>query len=132
MLPSDLEGWDWGLTNEKQKEVIAILELWQNQRRKLAMAEMRQMAAAGGERRFLQGSEGDGGEVKMMIHPISYHYWGQRLGYECWDQDSDFVREYLRDNPAARVRSRGEHLQVQVGGLGTVAARFGRFHKTYN
>lgn len=126
------EDWDLGLTAKQDTEVRAVLNDWQQQRIRLATVQMAQAAKAGGERRFIQGQDGDGGEVKMMIHPISYHYWGQRLGYECWDQDSDFVREYLRDNPAARVRSRGEHLQVQVGGLGTVAARFGRFHKTYN
>ncbi len=41
----------------------------------------------------------------MMIPPTSYHYWGQRLGYECWE-DAQFVREFLRDNEVCRVRSR--------------------------
>lgn len=131
MLPRHSEDWDWGLTNEKQKEVIAILEMWQGQRRKLAMAEMRQMAAAGGERRFLQGSEGDGGEVKMMIHPMSYHEWGQRVGYECW-QDDGFVREYLRDTPEARVKSRNTTPIISMAaGLGAVAQAHSKFHKVY-
>lgn len=33
----------------------------------------------------------------------SYHYWGRRLGYECW-QDAGFVNEVLRDHPEWRVR----------------------------
>ena len=34
----------------------------------------------------------------------AYHYWGQRLGYECW-KDKQFMREYLRDNPELAVRN---------------------------
>lgn len=45
-----------------------------------------------------------GGEHTVQIHPVSYHYWGQRLGYECWD-DPQFIREYKRDNDYARVQS---------------------------
>lgn len=73
---------------------------------------LREIAAAqktGGVRRFLRG-EG-GGEVEMMIHPTSYHYWGQRLGYECWD-DPTFRREYRRDNPVARVKSVSDRLTI--------------------
>lgn len=39
---------------------------------------------------------------KAVINGPDYHYWGQRLGYECWS-DPEFVREYLRDNPDSRV-----------------------------
>jgi hypothetical protein len=46
-----------------------------------------------------------GGEMKMMVPPESFHYWGQRLGYQCWN-DKQFCREYLRDNPECRVESR--------------------------
>lgn len=41
----------------------------------------------------------------MMIPPTSYHYWGQRLGYDCWEDDQ-FVREYWRDNEVCRVKTR--------------------------
>lgn len=41
---------------------------------------------------------------KAVINGPDYHYWGQRLGYECWD-DPEFVREYLRDNPDSRVNA---------------------------
>jgi hypothetical protein len=72
--------------------------------------EMAQAAKQGGERKILRGTDG-GGEVTMQIHPVSYHYWGQRLGYQCWD-DPQFCREYLRDNEAARVRSRSDKLTI--------------------
>lgn len=39
---------------------------------------------------------------KAVISGPDYHYWGQRLGYDCWN-DPQFVREYLRDNPDSRV-----------------------------
>jgi hypothetical protein len=53
------------------------------------------------------------GEVKMRVHPLFWHYWGQRLGYECWD-DNGFVREFLRDNESARVKNVRPRLTVQV------------------
>lgn len=72
-------------------------------------------AKAGGERRMLRGSNGGAaGAVKMMIEPASYHYWGQRLGYKCW-QDKQFVAEYLRDNPASRVKTVSERPTVVCG-----------------
>lgn len=47
----------------------------------------------------------------MMIPPTSYHYWGQRLGYECWE-DKQFVREFLRDNEVCRVKTRPVNTMV--------------------
>lgn len=41
---------------------------------------------------------------QMNAHPTAvvpiaaFHYWGQRLGYACWD-DPEFLREFKRDNP---------------------------------
>ena len=39
-----------------------------------------------------------------VLNGPDFHYWGQRLGYECWD-DPEFLREYLRDNPDSRVNA---------------------------
>jgi hypothetical protein len=63
------------------------------------------------------------GEINplMMVPPTSYHYWGLRLGYECWD-DEPFVREYLRDNEVSRVRSRPANATVGW----TAAVGYGR------
>lgn len=71
------------------------------------------------ERRAVEGI----GEAKLEITPDAYHYWGQRLGYECWN-DPQFIREYQRDNEAARVRCHGT--KIQVGFTGEK-----RFSKTY-
>ena len=42
------------------------------------------------------------GQLKARIPQAAFHYWGHRLGYECWDDDS-FLREFLRDNPETAV-----------------------------
>lgn len=65
-----------------------------------------------GERYFF----GDRGEVKFQIHNKFYHHWGQRLGYECWD-DQEFLREYLRDNESCRIDSHSRKIQVGHGSL---------------
>lgn len=80
---------------------LVMEELRRGQQAKLFLAErvQRRAAAAGGERRILEQ-----GEVDIQVHPTFYHYWGQRLGYECWS-DPEFVREFKRDNPEVRVRS---------------------------
>jgi len=84
-----------------------------------AEKEQRLMAAAMGERYHT-----DYGEVTMQIHPTVFHYWGQRLGYECWD-DAQFCREMCRDNPELRVRSRSRKISVGFGGSEK------KFSKTY-
>lgn len=80
-----------------------------------ATKQIAQAAKAGGERRILRDEHGAAGAaVKMMIHPASYHYWGQRLGYKCWS-DTQFCREYLRDVPASRVKTVTERPTVTSG-----------------
>jgi hypothetical protein len=60
------------------------------------------------------------GRLRMVITADAYHYWGRRLGYECW-RDKAFLREYERDNAAVRVKSRGT--RIQVGYRGYAPAR---------
>lgn len=43
------------------------------------------------------------GQADMVIDASAFHYWGQREGYECWD-DAGFCREFKRDNPDSRVK----------------------------
>jgi len=54
------------------------------------------------------------GVKTAAIHARFYHYWGQRLGYECWD-DQQFLREFLRDNENCRVRSKGRKILIGWG-----------------
>lgn len=89
----------------------------------LATAEQAATAAGAetwelGDRRSIEGL----GAPVANIPRISFDYWGRRLGYKCW-HDKAFVREYLRDVPAARVKAGGTRAQFgyqgksEVGGL---------------
>lgn len=53
------------------------------------------------------------GALKARIPPTAYHFWGQKLGYDCWN-DKGFMREFLRDNPDCRVNSGGTK-EIMVG-----------------
>mgnify|MGYP003108613810 FL=1 len=54
------------------------------------------------------------GEQKARIDATSYHHWGKKIGYECWN-DRQFIKEYLRDNPESRVNSKSGKVQVGYG-----------------
>lgn len=53
------------------------------------------------------------GALKARIPPTAYHFWGQKLGYDCWN-DNGFMREFLRDNPECKVNSGGTK-EISVG-----------------
>ena len=45
------------------------------------------------------------GQLKAQIPLSAFHYWGQRLGYECWD-DKTFVNDFIKHNPEIAVKNR--------------------------
>ncbi len=51
------------------------------------------------------------GQLKARIPLAAWHYWGQRLGYECWE-DKAFLDEFLRDNPETAVRNYAKRTTV--------------------
>jgi hypothetical protein len=69
--------------------------------------------------------------IPFQVHPAVYHHWGQRLGYECWEDDGreGFVSDILRDNPEIRVKTRRRNPSVYVSGY---EGRGRRFHKSYD
>ena len=72
----------------------------------LAVAEERQRKVAEFHARMgtAEACTVDGvGQLVLRLTPEAYHYWGVRLGYDCWG-DATFRREFARDNEAARVR----------------------------
>ena len=97
------------------KEVIEELRTARNleevnasvRQRKLAQAEQ---VVSNGTRKNLSF-----GRLRMRIAPEAYHYWGKRLGYECWD-DEQFLREFERDNESVRIHSRSEKVSVLAPG----------------
>ena len=120
---------NWG--SREDRDVLEVIAAFKELKRKKAELEFAKIARSGGERRFLQSPSGWGGEVGMQIHSASYHYWGQRLGYQCWS-DAQFVKEYLRDNPYARVKNRAAQVTVAVTAtLGDTPAPK-RFSKSYD
>lgn len=53
------------------------------------------------------------GQKIATIPGNAYHFWGQKLGYGCWN-DKQFIDEFLRDNPECRVNSGGTK-DIHVG-----------------
>lgn len=97
--------------SEEEVSHGVITEL--NRRTQAKAAQMyRELPAIGrhAERVRVADKEG-GGEWGNRVHPVSYHYWGQRLGYECWS-DAEFTREYHRDNCYCRTRNTTTHTTV--------------------
>lgn len=118
--PEEFETEEGLETLEIPDDVLEELRTGQHMRMVQAVKEQQYAAAVAGERRNLPY-----GEVNMQIHPVIFHYWGQRLGYECWD-DKQFCREMCRDNPELRVRSISD--KVMVG----FAPSKSKFHKKYD
>lgn len=47
------------------------------------------------------------GQYKGDVPAQAFHYWGQRLGYQCW-RDPQFIKEYFRDNPELAIKHNSE------------------------
>lgn len=88
-----------GVKNVSVREIRTAVDALQERRRRRCLVEAREAARVGGVARPVAG-----GTVDMRVHPTSFHYWGQRIGYGCWE-DKGFQREYKRDVPEARVRT---------------------------
>ena len=107
-----------GLTQKLLRDVEEKLKERMHATLHSGIRKQRLAARMGGQR------VGGAFESKFQIRPEFYHHWGQRLGYECWE-DEQFVREFLRDNPECRVRSRTGRIMVGYAPSGK------RFHKNY-
>jgi hypothetical protein len=82
---------------------------WQRNRIEAAV-EARQLGKLNNQRH--KSIEGLGQKI-ATIPGHAFHFWGQKLGYECWN-DKEFMDEFLRDNPELRVNSGGTK-EIQVG-----------------
>jgi hypothetical protein len=87
------------LRNEVERE----LRLGFHASRVKASAEAQQIAVFHNahEAKAIEGI----GQKLGSIPGDAYHYWGQRLGYACWD-DKQFVDEFFKHNPETAVRNR--------------------------
>ena len=75
------------------------------------------------------------GAPTLSITADAYHYWGRRLGYDCW-KDKQFLREFKRDNPECRIKAAGTRIQSGAAGskeIGDGRSQMGgkRFTKSY-
>jgi hypothetical protein len=95
------------LDPEVKRELIRGRHLKQLRDYEEAEQRQRMVAARTGEHRSMDGL----GRVRLSIDAAAYHYWGQRLGYKCWS-DPQFLREFERDNPHARVKCGGTKIML--------------------
>lgn len=82
---------------------------WERNRVEAAV-EAKQLAKFNQERH--KSVEGLGQKI-ATIPGHAYHFWGQKLGYACWN-DKAFMNEFLRDNPECKVNSGGTK-EIHVG-----------------
>ena len=105
--------------------VIEELRTGQLLKQELAEADSRRAAALGRERFEIPGV----GHVTLSVPGLAWHYWGQREGYECWDDDGgreSFCAQFRRDNPQCAVKWKPR--KVTVGWTRPTP----RFRKVYN
>ena len=94
---------------------------WQKQKVEARAAQKRLGQSNQKEHRGVDGL----GKLKAQISSDSYHYWGQRLGYQCW-QDKAFMDQYLKQNP--QCKTQGGATKLQVGYAPTKV----KYRKVYN
>jgi hypothetical protein len=112
MIGQDLVGRSiMNLPGDLSREVVNELCRGWHAQEVLAEQEQRQIAAQQGEHHTVNGL----GQKVLSVTPIAFHYWGQRLGYQCW-RDKGFRAEFLRDNPHARVRYTPRTASLRVQG----------------
>ena len=118
-MPGEQYELNWG--SREDRDVLECIAAYKALARKKAELEFARIANEGGERFFISAPSGWGGETQIQVHPESFHYWGQRLGYQCWS-DPQFTHEYLRDNQYARVKNRARETTLLVNGTGGITA----------
>ena len=94
------------------KDILNEFRMGWEQERYNAQINQKRIAAANyasGPRKHLSF-----GFVKMQVDAAAYHYWGRRLGYECW-RDKAFTDWFAKKNPEAKVESRSDKTTILAG-----------------
>lgn len=55
------------------------------------------------------------GQLEREIPVTSFHFWGKKLGYQCWS-DKNFLKEWDRDNPEYTIAYQPQKQKVMVNG----------------
>jgi hypothetical protein len=114
------------------REVVQVLEKRQAKAFNRAERELAAANRAGGERATIRTRDGDGGEVHHVIHPVHAAMLVNKFGTHRCLEDKGVVKDYLKQFPAARVRSRSRKIQVGFrGGQSKFGARI-TFRKVYS
>lgn len=79
--------------------------------------------ATDNHRKTLKSIEGVG-RLRMRVDPTHFHYWGQKLGYQCWS-DKGFLHDVEKVHPELKTKCEGTKLQVGFGSKP-------KYHKAYN
>jgi hypothetical protein len=91
------------------EDFIRTLQDEKRAEEELAFSSQRRIAAAT-ER--LEQCWFDGlGEKHMSLDPEVFWHWVRKEGKDCWG-DKNFVREFKRDNPEVRVKSKPRKVTV--------------------
>jgi hypothetical protein len=75
------------------------------------LAFSRQRAIAAATERIEQSWWDGLGECHMSLDPTIFWHWCRKEGRECWG-DPSFVREFKRDNPEVRVKSKARKTTI--------------------
>lgn len=88
------------MTEAQVAQLCADIQCGWNAQEWLALARQAKIAKATQklEKAHIEGI----GQHHMSVDGYAFHSWGQKLGYQCWN-DPNFVREFKRDNPAVKV-----------------------------
>lgn len=91
------------------KDFCKTLADHQRAEEELAFSSQRKIAAATQrlEQCWLDGL----GECHMRLDPEVFYHWVRKEGRQCWG-DPSFVREFKRDNPEVRVKSRSRKTMI--------------------
>ncbi len=100
------------LNNEETKTAIDQANQTQLSAVEQSKKDRAQMAKEGG----VTSGIGSDGVKEMQVEAGSFHHWGQKKGYACWN-DADFVKDYLRDVPEARVKFVPKKTSLNFSGI---------------
>jgi len=69
------------------------------------------------------------GQLQMRVNADSFHFWGQKLGYDCW-KDKAFRKRYMEKNDYCKVNSGGTK-EIHVGYAGSSSTRNVKYSKVF-
>lgn len=88
------------MTEADLSQLCADIQTGWNAQEWLALA--RQARIAGAIQKLEKAHIEGIGQMEMRLDPYVFHSWGQKYGYQIWN-DKQFRKEMMRDNPETKV-----------------------------